>query len=334
MSANTKCLQTESKPFIKWAGGKRALLDSIVSFIPKDFKNYFEPFVGGGAIFFALQNRGILESKQVFINDKNTELMNAYVVVQENPKELVLILQIMQSLHCKDFFYLMRNLDRERYFKENVQSYIFLDSTQESMNIFEEIIEYLKAYTSYFKDCFTQLQSLNSNKAFGVFKAARFLYLNKTCFNGLCRYNAKGEFNTPMGSYKNPKICDNDLIFESSKSLKNVDLFCGDFTEITQKAQNGDFIYFDPPYFPLNETSSFVSYTDVFLQNEQEKLCEVFKDLDSKGMKVLQSNSNTPFIRELYKDFELIEIQARRAINCKGDKRGKIIELLIRGNYE
>ena len=330
MSANTKCLQTESKPFIKWAGGKKALLDSILPFMPKDFNDYFEPFVGGGAVFFALQNRGILESKQVFINDKNTELMNAYVVVQENPKELVLILQIMQSLHCKDFFYLMRNLDRERYFKEN---HALPDSIYQA-DVFENIKESLMDYALHFQDCFTYLQSLHFYKAFNIFKPARFLYLNKTCFNGLCRYNAKGEFNTPMGSYKTPKICDNDLIFESSKSLKNVDLFCGDFTEITQKAQNGDFIYFDPPYFPLNETSSFVSYTDVFLQNEQEKLCEVFKDLDSKGMKVLQSNSNTPFIRELYKDFELIEIQARRAINCKGDKRGKIIELLIRGNYE
>ena len=166
-----------------------------------------------------------------------------------------------------------------------------------------------------------------------AFRAARFIYLNKTCFNGLCRYNAKGQFNTPMGSYKNPKIYDEDLILNAHNALQGVEILNTDFASACAEAQSGDFVYFDPPYFPLNKTSSFVSYTDNFLQAEQVRLCETFKILESKGVKVLQSNSNTGFIRELYKDFELIEVKARRAINCKGDKRGEVSELLIKGRY-
>ncbi|WP_066388640.1 DNA adenine methylase [Helicobacter himalayensis] len=277
----------ESKPFVKWAGGKRALIDTIMPFIPKHFKCYFEPFVGGGALFFALHNQGLCASK-IYLNDKNKELINAYQAIQDNPEKLLVELEILQNTHNKETFYHIRNLDRQKNFA--------------NFNPF--------------------------------FRAARFIYLNKTCFNGLCRYNAKGEFNTPMGSYKNPKIYDKDLIMNAHNALKNVSIMHIDFEMAIKNAKKGDFVYFDPPYYPLSQTSSFVSYTDNFLKEEQFRLYNVFRELDSKGIKVLQSNSNAEFIRELYKDFEIIEIQAKRVINCKGDKRGEITELLIRGNYE
>ncbi|TXJ38907.1 DNA adenine methylase [Brachyspira aalborgi] len=281
-------LVSNIKPFVKWAGGKNGLINSLISFIPKNFNSYFESFVGGGALFFYLKNLNILNSKKIYLNDKNVELINAYKQIKINPNKLLEELEILKNNHSKEYFYKIRNLDRDFDF-----------------------------------------YSLSE-----VFRAARFIYLNKTCFNGLCRYNAKGNFNTPMGSYKNPKIYDKDLIFSVHKVLKNVSITNKDFEVVSLKAKKGDFIYFDPPYYPLNKTSSFVSYTDNFSANEQIRLYKLFKMLDCEGIKVLQSNSNTDFIKELYKDFEIIEVISKRAINCKGDKRGKITELIIRGNYE
>lgn len=284
----SKMLVSNIKPFVKWAGGKNGLINSLISFIPKNFNSYFEPFVGGGALFFYLKNLNILNSKKIYLNDKNAELINAYKQIKINPNKLLEELEILKNNHSKEYFYKIRNLDRDFDF-----------------------------------------YSLSE-----VFRAARFIYLNKTCFNGLCRYNAKGNFNTPMGSYKNPKIYDKDLIFSVHKVLKNVSITNKDFEVVSLKAKKGDFIYFDPPYYPINKTSSFVSYTDNFSANEQIRLYKLFKMLDCEGIKVLQSNSNTDFIKELYKDFEIIEVISKRAINCKGDKRGKITELIIRGNYE
>ncbi|MWV62689.1 Dam family site-specific DNA-(adenine-N6)-methyltransferase [Helicobacter saguini] len=294
-----------TQPFIKWAGGKRAILDSMLPFMPKHFNNYFEPFLGGGALFFVIKDSKIsntflnttkqihlqdsknIESK-FFLNDKNTELINAYIIVRDNPNKLLELLKDFQNKHNKEFFYTIRNMDRSNDFKD-------LDS---------------------------------------IFRAARFIYLNKTCFNGLCRYNSKGQFNTPLGSYKNPKIYDKDLILNASFALKNTHISNKDFENLESSITKNDFIYFDPPYYPLSKTSSFVSYIDNFTQDSQIRLFELFKRLDSKGAKVLLSNSNTPFIKDLYKDYEIIELKAKRAINCKGNGRGEISELLIRGNYE
>ena len=275
------------KPFLKWAGGKRALSAFIMPFVPKYFKAYFEPFLGGGALFFTLYQKGFLKDN-VILNDKNKELINTYKILQNHLSELLKILENFQRNHNKEHFYTIRNLDRNKEFVNK-------DST---------------------------------------FRAARFIYLNKTCFNGLCRYNAKGEFNTPLGSYKNPKIYEKEVLLNASLALQNTQICDNDFERICGWAKKNDFIYFDPPYYPLNKTSSFVSYTDVFLEQEQIRLAKLFKELDSKGVKVLQSNSNTPFIRELYKGFEIIELKAKRAINCKGERRGEITELLIKGNYE
>lgn len=277
-----------AKPFVKWAGGKTRLIDSLISFVPKNFNSYFEPFVGGGALFFYLKNHKILNSKKIYINDKNSELINAYKQIRINPLGVLKELEILKKKHNKENFYRIRSLDRAHDF-----------------------------------------YSLSE-----VFRASRFIYLNKTCYNGLCRYNSKGHFNTPIGSYKNPKIYDEELIFSVHKALENALITNNDFEFVSLKAKKGDFIYIDPPYFPLNKTSSFVNYTDNFSANEQIRLYELFKILDFEGVKVLQSNSNTKFIKELYKDFEIIEINSKRAINCKCDRRGKITELIIKGNYE
>ena len=275
------------KPFLKWAGGKRALSASIMSFVPKYFKSYFEPFLGGGALFFTLYHKGLLKDK-IILSDKNKELINTYNVLQNHLSVLLQILENLQINHNKEHFYTIRNLDRNKEF-------------------------------------------INEDS---VFRAARFIYLNKTCFNGLCRYNAKGEFNTPLGSYKNPKIYEKEVLLNASLALQNTQIYKADFEIVSSKAKKDDFIYFDPPYYPLNKTSSFVSYTDIFLETEQERLSQLFKKLNAKGVKVLQSNSSTPFIRELYKDFEIIELRAKRAINCKGERRSEITELLIKGSYE
>ena len=272
-----------AKPFVKWAGGKRALLEILCASLPQNFNAYFEPFLGGGALFFELANKGLLQGKKVYLNDKNAELINAYLAIQKEPQKLLNELNLMQKAHSKEHFYSIRALDREVNFS-----------------------------------------ALNP-----IFRAARFIYLNKTCFNGLCRYNAKGQFNTPFGAYKNPKIYDEALILNAHYALQDVVILNEDFEFVRDLAKKGDFVYFDPPYFPLNSTSNFTSYTQNFLENEQIRLYALFCDLNSRGVKLLQSNSSTDFIKNLYKNFQIQAIQAKRAINCKGDKRGSVSELIL-----
>lgn len=272
-----------AKPFVKWAGGKRALLEILCASLPQNFNAYFEPFLGGGALFFELANKGLLQGKKVYLNNKNAELINAYLAIQKEPQKLLNELNLMQKAHSKEHFYSIRALDREVNFS-----------------------------------------ALNP-----IFRAARFIYLNKTCFNGLCRYNAKGQFNTPFGAYKNPKIYDEALILNAHYALQDVVILNEDFEFVRDLAKKGDFVYFDPPYFPLNSTSNFTNYTQNFLENEQIRLYALFCDLNSRGVKLLQSNSSTDFIKNLYKNFQIQAIQAKRAINCKGDKRGSVSELIL-----
>ena len=161
-------------------------------------------------------------------------------------------------------------------------------------------------------------------------RAARAIYLNKTCFNGLYRVNSQNKFNVPFGGYKNPTICKSENLRAVSLALTNVEILLGDFEKCLDFAKRGDFIYFDPPYQPLNKTSSFTSYTkNSFGEGDQQKLCEVFKKLDKRRCKVMLSNSDTPFIRKFYKDFKIETVFAKRAINCNGSGRGEITELVI-----
>ena len=190
----------------------------------------------------------------------------------------------------------------------------------------------LKQYQArHSKDFFYELRDkYNTNLLSRIERAAVFIYLNKTGFNGLYRVNSKGGYNVPFGGYKNPLIFDEANLLAVSKLLKNAELYATTFEKVLDYAESNDFVYFDPPYYPLNKTSKFTSYTkDSFLEKEQEKLAAVFKQLDKKGCMVMLSNSDTNFIKSLYKDFRIETVKANRFINCVGEKRGPINELVI-----
>ena len=286
MTARVDTIQLKKyQPFIKWVGGKRGLLTQLLDKFPKEFKNYHEPFLGGGAVFFELFSRGLLKDKKVFLSDINFELINAYNVVKKNPSELIDNLEKYKKKHNKEFYYKIRELDRKKNFRNLSQ----------------------------------------------IDRATRFIYLNKTCFNGLYRVNKKGYFNTPMGSYKNPKIVDEMTILDASESLQNVTILKQSFKEILKNVKENDLVYFDPPYYPLNTTSSFTSYdSNCFLEDEQFELFELYDRLSDKGAKVIQSNSDTEFIKNLYKKYDIKTVSANRFINSKSRGRGKISEVLVR----
>ena len=285
MTIKLNRLISNYQPFVKWVGGKRGLLEQILPLFPKDFNNYFEPFVGGGAVFFELFSRGILEGKKVVLSDINKELINTYLVVRDNPNELIKKLKEYEANHSKEFYYQIRELDRKEEF-ENLSN---------------------------------------------VEKATRFIYLNKTCFNGLYRVNKKGYFNTPIGSYKKPNIADVKTILNASEALADVTILNQSFDKVLTQAKKDDFIYFDPPYYPLNATSNFTSYdSNCFLEEEQFRLFETFNKLAKQGVKVVESNSDTKFIKELYKNYDIQIVNANRFINSKSSGRGKISEVLIR----
>ena len=266
-------------PIVKWVGGKRQLMFELLKNLPKSYNRYFEPFIGGGALFFELQ------PDNAYISDMNEELINLYFVVRDSVDELVHDLNKHEI--SKEYFLKIRNLDRmEKYFKlSNVE------------------------------------------------RASRFIYLNRTCFNGMYRVNSKGEFNVPFGNYKNPRIIDENNLLNCSELLKKTEIKCADFSEIIHKVQKGDFVYFDPPYVPLNETSSFTSYTkDGFDIDMQFKLRDVCDELDSMGVKFMLSNSDTKLVNELYVNYNIKKVFASRQINANANGRGKITEVLVK-NY-
>ena len=272
-------LEKETYPIVKWVGGKRQLMFELLKNRPKSYNRYFEPFIGGGALFFELQ------PENAYISDMNDELINLYSVVRDNVYELISDLNKHEV--SKEYFLEIRNLDR----------------TDEYKNL--------------------------SN----VQRASRFIYLNRTCFNGLYRVNSQGQFNVPFGNYKNPRIVDENNLLNCSELLKNTEIKCADFSEILTKVKKGDFVYFDPPYVPLNETSSFTSYTkEGFDMDMQFKLREVCDELDSMGVMFMLSNSDTKFVNELYSNYEIKKVFASRAVNANAEGRGKITEVLVR-NY-
>ena len=272
-------LEKETYPIVKWVGGKRQLMFELLKNMPKSYNRYFEPFIGGGALFFELQ------PENAYISDMNEELINLYSVVRDNVYELISDLNKHEI--SKEYFLEIRNLDRTAEYKNlsNVQH------------------------------------------------ASRFIYLNRTCFNGLYRVNSQGQFNVPFGNYKNPRIVDENNLLNCSELLKNTEIKCVDFSEILTKVKKGDFVYFDPPYVPLNVTSSFTSYTkDGFDMDMQFKLREVCDELDSMGVMFMLSNSDTKFVNELYSNYEIKKVFASRAVNANAEGRGKITEVLVR-NY-
>ncbi|MBE9183632.1 DNA adenine methylase [Microcoleus sp. LEGE 07076] len=277
------------RPFLKWAGGKTRLIEQYQPYFPKKFTTYYEPFLGGGAVFFYLAQQH--PSLQAVLTDVNLELINAYCCVRERVEELILLLEEHQLEHAKD----------------NKEYYYWVRSR------------------SYKKD---------------TEKAARLIYLNKTCYNGLYRENSKGQFNVPAGRYKNPNICKPDLLRSVSSLLATAKIEVRKFDLVLDFAKSSeDFVYFDPPYYPISATSNFTAYNrDNFKESEQLKLRDVFAELAQRGVKIMLSNSNCDFIKEIYSDSQvfpkntipkLIEISASRGINSNSDKRGKVKELLI-----
>ncbi|MBD2276899.1 MAG: DNA adenine methylase [Dolichospermum sp. DEX189] len=265
--------QTYPRPFLKWAGGKTRLISQYKDYFPQHYQTYYEPFLGGGAVFFHLQ------PSHAVLTDINADLVITYRCVRDNLEELITLLQAHQQRHNSEYYYDVRNY----------------------------------------------------HNGTDLTKAARFIYLNKTCFNGLYRVNSQGKFNVPVGKYKNPGICQEEVLRVASLALQKVEIKQANFEEVLNYATGtNDFVYFDPPYYPLNKTSNFTAYSNFcFDENQQIKLRDIFIELADKGVKVMLSNSDCPLIRDLYSDFNVHTISAARSINSNAQKRGKITEVLV-----
>lgn len=218
----------------------------------------------------------------------------------------------------------------------NGKRIILIDSNDELVNCYRVIKENVERLIGFLNNSkFKNIEKIyykirKQEPADKVERAARTIYLNKTCFNGLYRVNSRGKFNVPFGKYKNPMICNADNLRAVSIALKNVEILCDDFTACLEFAKRGDFVYFDPPYQPLNKTSSFTSYTkEPFNGDNQKRLAELYYKLDKRGCKIMLSNSDTRFIAKLYSGFKIKKVLAKRAINCKASGRGEINELVI-----
>ncbi len=275
-----------AKPFIKWVGGKGKLVPELVKLFPKKFNNYFEPFVGGGALFYEVKQKNEIAFSS--INDINKKLIIAYKQIQQNPDKLISELKKIESKYKK-----LLPEEQKEYFYSIRKKY-------------------------------------NEEKLNDIIISSYLIFLNKTCFNGMYRENSKGGYNIPFGDQRNPTICNEENIINVSSCLKDTEINNLPFEEAIKKCKKGDFIYFDPPYYPTNITSSFTSYNkDYFGSIEQEKLRDIFVELDKKGCFVMLSNSDTEFIKNLYKDFNINYIYAARSINSKASKRGKIKEIVV-----
>ena len=289
------------KPFLKWAGGKGQLLAEIEKYYPfenGDITKYAEPFVGGGAVLFDILGKYKLD--EIYISDINAELVNTYRIIRDDIDDLIKSLYTMQN----DFVLL--NTDKR------------------------------KAYYTEKRKRFNDIK-VNGEKNIEIEKAALMIFLNKTCFNGLFRVNKKGQFNVPMGSYKNPLICDESNLRAVSEKLQNVFIVCGDYKKSAEFIDEKTFVYIDPPYRPITETANFTAYTEnQFNDEEQIKLAGFVNNMHRKGAKIVISNSdpknyNTEdnFFDNIYSAYKIKRVEASRMINCNSEARGKIKELLI-----
>lgn len=269
---------TPVAPIVKWAGGKSKLIDALRARMPERHRRYFEPFVGGGALFFRTAPGDSV------LGDQNADLINAYRCVAWNVEAVIRRLASHRRRHSKDHYYKVR----------------------ETWN--------------------------GARKISDVDRAAAFIYLNKTCFNGLWRVNSKGRFNVPLGRYTNPNICDRAKLRAASRLLQRAKLVAGDYQDCVAGSRSGDLVYFDPPYQPLNTTSSFTAYTaGSFGEDDQRELAELARRLHKGGVHVMVSNSDTRLIRRLYRGFDIRKVDCARAINSVASGRGAVSELIITG---
>ncbi|MEM3661133.1 MAG: DNA adenine methylase [Thermoproteota archaeon] len=287
------------EPFVKWAGGKSQLLKVFNMLYPREFKTYYEPFLGGGAVFFDLYAKGKIS--RAVLSDLNTDLMNLWAAIRENVDELINQLETLRKkVNDRVFYY-----EKRKEFNSIKLHKNFLDEPD-------------------------------------IRKASLLIFLNKTCYNGLYRVNAKGEFNVPFGRYRNPQLFNEEnlrAVHQALKDRNRIKLLCTDFQDAVKDAEKGDFIYFDPPYQPLGKTANFTEYTaGGFGPDEQKRLAEVFRNMDERGCFLMLSNSSKREVLEpLYKPYfekgYVLEVKAARAISSIGSKRGPIKEFVIM-NYE
>lgn len=290
------------RPFVKWAGGKGSLIPQINNFYPYELKNgiierYIEPFVGGGAVLIDILQKYNIQEAYAF--DINIDLINSYNVIKNNVEELV------NNLKRIETEYLQLELEERKKYFYNIRN----------------------EYNNY------ELEENEQNTQ----RAAQFIYLNRTCFNGLYRVNKKGKFNVPVGSYKNPTICDEENLRQLSHLIQNVQFQYGDYSRSMEYVTENTFVYFDPPYRPLNVTSGFTSYTkEDFNDDNQKELATFYGALNEQNAKLMLSNSNPKninqqdtFFDNIYQGFNINLIQASRMINANSNGRGKISEILV-----
>ncbi|HSI03728.1 MAG TPA: DNA adenine methylase [Myxococcota bacterium] len=275
MSSAIRLAETQlpkPRPFLKWAGGKSKLVETIMARFPHNFGRYFEPFLGGGAVFFGL------EPERAVLADMNLELVTAYTALRDE------LPRVMAALR-------RHRAEREHFYAVRAQGTDGMSTTA---------------------------------------RAARMIFLNRTCYNGLYRVNRSGAFNVPFGKYDNPRICDEENLRAVSHALQDATIEHADVFSTVAKARAGDLVYFDPPYDPVSKTASFVSYTDKgFTSEDQERLARTFRELAERGVHAVLSNSDTPFIRRLFKGFRIETVHVRRAINSRADRRGPVAEVLV-----
>lgn len=275
--------QVKARPFIKIAGGKTQLLPELLKRVPSSYETYFEPFLGGGALFFSMQPRNAI------LSDSNRKLILTYKAVRDMPDTLIRYLQNIENRH-----------------RESKDQELFYYDRRDEFNGNPDALDTVILY----------------------------IYLNKTCFNGIHRVNSKGKFNVPCGRYANPTICDEVNLRACSEALQGTDLLCLDFRENAEIIlRKNDFVYFDPPYAPISDDSYFTSYTkEGFGPADQEALADLALTIKGRGVNVLLSNSSSPGIRKMYESrgFSVEDVLARRSINADGFDRGKIKEVLIR----
>lgn len=270
------------RPFIQWVGGKREFLVRNQHLIPPFSGRYFEPFLGGGAVFFRLA------PPRAILADSNADLINAYECIRDQPRSVVNVLRELKARHSADLYLAVRGVDRDAQFLDIAPAH----------------------------------------------RAARFIYLNQTGFNGLYRVNRKGQFNVPLGSSLNRLICDPGLLYSVSRFLKPHTFTVSDFDPVLSQATRGDFVFLDPPYVPAGGYSDFVRYTaDQFTESDQQRVAQAFKKAARRGAKVLLTNSDTPYVRNAYRNFYIHEITSSRNLNCKREHRGDVSELAIT-NYK
>ena len=297
-----------AKPILKWAGGKSQLIEKLSSFFPREIsdntiRKYVEPFLGGGALFFYIAQT-FSNIREFYVSDINCELILVYKTIRENPygvieelNEIEEYYQALDSENKKNFYYSIRSI---------------FNSERKNFDFNNYTMDWIK-------------------------RTSQVIFLNRTCFNGLFRVNSKSVFNVPFGDYKNPRICDPINIIEVSQVLKNAIIICSDYSNCESFVDNNTFVYFDPPYRPISRTSSFTAYSQRnFLDDEQVRLFKFYRELDRKGARLLLSNSDPKnlnkgdnFFDELYKDYFIQRISAKRSINRNGYDRGDINELVV-----